>query len=62
MFEGFTKKGLLTYIDELNKKGRVKDIQIVLNDVGAGSGVYGYGSYLYGYGYGHTYGYTSLWL
>jgi len=51
--QNYTKKGLLTYVNEMNKKDRLGDIQLVFNDIKEGSGAYGYG---YGYGYGFGYG------
>ena len=52
----YTKKGLLSYIDDMNVKDRLGDLHIVFNDVKEGSGAYGYG---YGYGYGFGYGYSD---
>ena len=58
--QNYTKKGLLSYVNEMYKKHRLGEIQMVLNDVKDGSGAYGYGSYGYGsYGYGsYGYGYS----
>ena len=57
--QGYTKKGLISYIDDLNKNNRINNLHIVFNDVKEGSGAYGY-SYGYGYGYGYSYdGYTE---
>ena len=50
--QNYTKKGLLTYVNEMNKKDRLGDIHLVFNDIKEGSGAYGYG---YGYGYGSDY-------
>ncbi len=54
--QNYTKKGLLSYVNEMQKKERLGDLHIVFNDVKEGSGAYGYG-YEYGYGYGFGYGY-----
>jgi len=48
--QNYTNKGLLSYVNDLNEKEQVRDIQIIINDVKAGSGVYGYSNYSYGYG------------
>ena len=56
--QGYTKKGLISYIDDLNKNNRINNLQIVFNDVKEGSGAYGY-SYGYGYGYGYGYSYDG---
>jgi capsular exopolysaccharide synthesis family protein len=53
--QNYTKKGLLTYVNEMNKKDRLGDIHLVFNDIKEGSGAYGYG-YGYGFGYGDDYG------
>ena len=52
--QNYTKKGLLTYVNEMNKKDRLGDIHLVFNDIKEGSGAYGYG-YGYGFGYGGDY-------
>jgi capsular exopolysaccharide synthesis family protein len=52
--QDYTKKGLLSYVDDMNAKDRLGDLQIVFNDVKEGSGAYSYG---YGYDYGYDYGY-----
>jgi len=54
--QNYTKKGLLTYVNEMYKKERLGDLHLVFNDVKEGSGAYGYG-YGYGYGFGYGYGY-----
>ena len=54
--QNYSKKGLLSYADNLYNKKRLGDIHLVFNDVKEGSGAYGYG---YGYGYGNKYGYTQ---
>jgi Mrp family chromosome partitioning ATPase len=54
--QDYTKKGLISYADDMNAKDRLGDLHIVFNDVKEGSGAYGY-AYGYGYGYGSAYGY-----
>ena len=57
--QNYTKKGLLTYVNEMYKKERLGDLHLVFNDVKEGSGAYGYGyGYGYGSGYGYNYGYS----
>lgn len=54
--QGYTKKGMLDLINDKYKKGEIKHISILFNDVKSGKG-YGYG---YGYGYGsYSNGYHS---
>ena len=58
--QNYTKKGLLTYVNDMYEKERLGEIHLVFNDVKEGSGAYGYGygsGYGYGYGYGSGYGY-----
>jgi hypothetical protein len=58
--QNYTKKGLLTYVNEMYKKERLGDLHLVFNDIKEGSGAYGYGySYGYGFGYGDNYGYSQ---
>ena len=54
--QSYTKKGLLSYINDMYTNNRIQNLHIVFNDVKEGSGAYGYG---YGYGskYGYAYGY-----
>ena len=52
--QNYTKKGLLTYVNEMYKKERLGDLHLIFNDVKEGSGAYGYG-YGSGYGYGYVY-------
>ena len=54
--QGYTKKGLLTYVNDMYNKQRLGDLHLIFNDVKEGSGAYGYG-YGYGYGFGYGYGY-----
>ena len=59
----FTEKHILEYIDDLNKSGKLNNMGIVINEIGAskrfGSNFsYGY-SYKYGYNYGYGYGYGN---
>jgi capsular exopolysaccharide synthesis family protein len=54
--QNYTKKGLLTYVNEMYKKERLGDLHLVFNDVKEGSGAYAYG---YGYGYGYGFGYAD---
>ena len=54
--QNYTKKELVRFPNDLDKKNRISNLYIVLNDVGAGSGVYGYGRYGYSYNYGYGYG------
>ena len=50
--QNYTKKGLLTYANDMYQAGRFGDIHIIFNDVKEGTGAYGYN---YGYGYGYNY-------
>lgn len=52
--QNFTKKGMLSLIDQKMQKGEVKNVNLVLNYFKA-KAKYGYG-YNYGYGYGYGYG------
>lgn len=55
----FTDRKLFGYITELKKLNNIKNIGIILNNVGDNKG-YGYGySYRYTYNYGYGYGYSS---
>ena len=55
----FTDRKLFGYISELKKLNNIKNIGIILNNVGDNKG-YGYGySYRYSYNYGYGYGYSS---
>jgi capsular exopolysaccharide synthesis family protein len=55
----FTDRKLFGYITELKKLNNIKNIGIILNNVGDNKG-YGYGySYRYSYNYGYGYGYSS---
>jgi capsular exopolysaccharide synthesis family protein len=56
--QSYTKKGLLTYMNDMYTKRRLNHLHIVFNDVKEGSGAYGYG-YGYGSGYGYGYGNSS---
>ena len=56
--QDFTQKGLLAYVDDMNAKERLGNLQIVFNDIKEGSGAYAYG-YSYGYAYGDSYGYSQ---
>ena len=58
--QDYTKKEVLQFANDLNENNRIENLYLVLNDVGAGSGVYGYGKYGYGYNYGgYSYGYGT---
>ena len=57
--QDYTKKDVLRFVNELHEKNRIENLYLVLNDVAAGSGVYGYGKYGYGYSSGYGYGYTT---
>ena len=48
--QGFTKKGMLSVVNEKHKRGELHNISIILNDF-QNKSEYGYG-YNYGYGYG----------
>lgn len=48
----FTEKELLNFLKDLIKEGKLKNVGLVLNGVGANA-KYGYG-YNYGYGYGYS--------
>ncbi|WP_445159367.1 polysaccharide biosynthesis tyrosine autokinase [Mesohalobacter salilacus] len=52
--QNYTKKGMLSLIDQKIQKGEVKNVNLVLNYFKA-KAKYGYG-YNYGYGYGYGYG------
>jgi capsular exopolysaccharide synthesis family protein len=51
----FTEKELLNFPKDLIKEGKLKNVGLVLNGVGANA-KYGYG---YNYGYGYGYGYSN---
>jgi tyrosine-protein kinase Etk/Wzc len=54
----YTSRYTLTMIDQLSKKGELKNIAIVINDISL-TGYYGYGMrYGYTHGYGYSYGYN----
>jgi tyrosine-protein kinase Etk/Wzc len=54
----YTSRNTLDMIDQLSKKGELKNIAIVINDISL-SGYYGYGMrYGYTHGYGYSYGYN----
>ena len=49
--QDYTKKGLLSYVNDMYANKRLGDLHIVFNGVKEGSGAYAYG---YGYGYGYS--------
>jgi len=54
----FTSRNTLEMIEQLSKKGDLKSIAIIINDISL-SGYYGYGlRYGYSLGYGYSYGYN----
>ena len=56
--QGYTSKNTLELIEELNKKGAIKNPAIVINDIN-NKGYYGYGLRYYNSGgYGYSYGYS----
>ncbi len=51
----YTTRGSVAMLDEIHRKGEMKNIAIIVNDISA-SGYYGYGlRYGYSLGYGHRY-------
>jgi capsular exopolysaccharide synthesis family protein len=57
----YSDKAFITNLDKLIDDNKVKNLSVILNDVGRGvSGYYyGYGGYGYSYGYGYGFGYYS---
>ncbi len=57
----YSDKAFITNLDTLIDENGVKNLSVILNDVGRGvSGYYyGYGGYGYSYGYGYGFGYYS---
>lgn len=57
----YSSKSFISNLDKLIDENKVKNLSVVLNDVGRGvSGYYyGYGGYGYSYGYGYGFGYYS---
>jgi capsular exopolysaccharide synthesis family protein len=54
----FTSRNTLEMIEQLHKKGDLKNLAIIINDISL-SGYYGYGlRYGYSLGYGYSYGYN----
>lgn len=54
----YTSRNTLELIEQLHKKGELKNMAIVINDISL-SGYYGYGMrYGYTHGYGYSYGYN----
>lgn len=58
---GYTFKSAFRLVNELEKKGKLPHLSLVINAVKMKAGRYGYGKYGYGhkYGYGYGYGYES---
>ena len=58
--QNYTPKQMLRTIDDFYKKGTLKNMSILLNDIYKSGPGYGYGAnYTYGYGYGYCYGYGA---
>ena len=58
--QNYTPKQMLRTIDDFYKKGTLKNMSILLNDIYKSGPGYGYGAnYTYGYGYGYSYGYGA---
>jgi len=54
----YTSRGTLEMIEQINKRGELKNMAIVINDISL-TGYYGYGMrYGYTHGYGYSYGYN----
>jgi Mrp family chromosome partitioning ATPase len=54
----YTSRSTLELIEQLNNRGELKNMAIVINDINL-SGYYGYGMrYGYSMGYGYSYGYN----
>jgi capsular exopolysaccharide synthesis family protein len=53
--QNYTKKGMLSLLKENTKKGKLKNVNVVLNYFKVKS-KYGYYNYGYGYGFGYGYG------
>ena len=52
----YTFKKQIDFVEDINQKGKLKNVVLVVNDVHMG-GKYGYYGYGYGYGYGYIYRY-----
>lgn len=52
----YTFKKQIDFVEDINQKGKLKNVVLIVNDVHMG-GKYGYYGYGYGYGYGYIYRY-----